>query len=127
MGRTSDISRTGNRGAHSSSVAHWWHQRLTAVALVPLGLWLAWTLPGLDLGSQAALVAWLGRPLNAILLGLLAIAAAYHSWLGVRVVLEDYVPDAGQLRRSLGFSLVAHLVAVAACLYAILRIAFGAP
>ena len=119
------MSGTGNRGAHSSGVAHWRHQRLTAVALVPLGLWLALTLPGLDLGSQAALTAWIGRPLNAILLGLFSVAAGYHSWLGVREVLVDYVPDAGKLRVSLALSLGAHLAAVAACLFAILRIAFG--
>jgi succinate dehydrogenase / fumarate reductase membrane anchor subunit len=119
------MGTTGDRSSSGASVAHWWHQRLTAVALIPLGLWLAFAVLGIDLGSRAALVGWIAEPLHAILLGLLAIAGAYHSWLGVRVVLEDYVPDAGRLRVSLGLSLVAHLVAVAVCLYAILRIAFG--
>ena len=120
------MSGAGERSAHKSSVSHWWHQRVTAVALIPLGLWLALSLPGLDLGSQTALVAWVQEPMTAILLGLLALCGAYHSWLGVGEVLVDYVPDAGQLRVSRGLSLVLHLVAVGACLYAILRVLFGA-
>ena len=120
------MSKVRDREEAKASVAHWWHQRLTAVGLIPLGLWLALSLPGVDLGTQAAVVAWIGKPSNAILLGLLAIGGAYHSWLGVQVVLEDYVPDPRQLLISLWLSLVAHVVAVAACLFAILRIALGA-
>lgn len=119
------MSSAGERNSRKSNVPHWWHQRVTAVALIPLGLWLALSLPGLDLGSQAALVAWMRAPMTAILLGLLALSAAYHSWLGVGEVLVDYVPDAGQLRVSRGLSLVLHLVALGVCFYAILRVAFG--
>jgi succinate dehydrogenase / fumarate reductase membrane anchor subunit len=117
---------SGDSGAHKSTVAHWWHQRLTAVALIALGLWLAIALTRIDLGSQVALVAWIGEPLNATLLGLLSIAATYHSSLGVQVVLEDYVPDAGQLRLSLLLSRVAHGAVLATCLFAILGAALGA-
>ena len=83
------MSRAGEGSAHGSSVPHWWHQRVTAVALIPLGLWLGLSLPGLDLGSQAAVIAWMREPMTAILLGLLALCAAYHSWLGVGEVLEE--------------------------------------
>jgi succinate dehydrogenase / fumarate reductase membrane anchor subunit len=120
------MSTSGDRAEAKASVAHWWHQRLTAVALIPLGLWFAWAVTGIDLGTQAALIAWIARPMNAILLGLLAIGGAYHSWLGVQVVLEDYVPDPRQLLISLWLSLVAHVVTVGACLFAILRVALGA-
>ena len=115
----------GDRDETDASVAHWWHQRLTAVALIPLSLWFAFGLTGIDLGSQAAVVAWIGGPLNATLLGLLATSGVYHSWLGVRVVLEDYVPDEGQLRVSLACSQAAHAVVLAVCLFAILRVVFG--
>jgi len=120
------MSKADDRSSRKSTVVHWWHQRLTAVALIPLGLWLALSLPGLDLGSQAALVAWIREPMTAILLGLLALAGTYHSWLGVHEVLVDYVPDAAQFRVTLLLSLVAHVGVLAACLYAILRIVFGA-
>ena len=120
------MSKSGDRKAAKASVAHWWHQRVTAVALLPLGLWLAFALAGIDVGTQAALVAWIGKPLNAILLGLLATGGAYHSWLGVQVVLEDYVPNPGQLRFSLTLSLIVHALVLVACLFAILRVVFGA-
>jgi succinate dehydrogenase / fumarate reductase membrane anchor subunit len=119
------MSKAGVRGAHKTSVTHWWHQRLTAVALILLGLWFALSLIIIDPGSLAELLAWMGNPATAILLGLLALAGTYHSWLGVQVVLEDYVPHAGQLRFSLALSLIAHVVVLAACLFAILRIALG--
>ena len=119
------MSKAGDHGPANASVTHWWHQRLTAVALIPLGLWLAIALTKIDLGSQAALVAWIAEPQNAILLGLLAVAGAYHSWLGVQVVLEDYVTQAGQLKVSLLLSLLAHVLVPAACLFAILRVAVG--
>jgi succinate dehydrogenase / fumarate reductase, membrane anchor subunit len=109
-----------------ASVAHWWHQRLTAVALIPLGLWFALALPGVDLGSHGALVAWIAEPMTAILLALTALCLAYHSWLGIRVVLEDYVTSVGAIRLALLASSLAHAALLAGGLYAILRIAFGA-
>jgi succinate dehydrogenase / fumarate reductase membrane anchor subunit len=119
------MGTTRDRSAQKTAVAHWWHQRLTAVALILLGLWFALSLIIVDPRSQAELLAWIGHPATAILLGLLALAGTYHSWLGVQVVLEDYVPDAGQLRFSLALSLVAHVVVLAACLFAILRVVLG--
>jgi succinate dehydrogenase / fumarate reductase membrane anchor subunit len=85
------MSKVAGRAHGNASTSHWWHQRLTAVALIPLGLWFAFTLPGIELGSHAAVAGWIREPLTAILLTLTAICLAYHSWLGVRVVLEDYV------------------------------------
>jgi succinate dehydrogenase / fumarate reductase membrane anchor subunit len=117
------MSRTRNRGAADASVSHWWHQRLTAVALIPVGVWLAVALPRVDLGSHAAIVAWIGRPVTAVLLGLMSICLVYHSWLGIRVVLEDYVQ--GPIRLALRLSTLVHAVLLASCLYAIVRIAVG--
>jgi len=119
------MRKESDRGSANASVAHWWHQRLTAVALIPLGLWLAFALTGVDVASHAAFVAWISEPLTAILLGLLAVAGTYHSWLGVQVVLEDYVTHPRRLRVSLLLSLIAHLVVLAAGLFAILRVALG--
>lgn len=76
---------------HAGASRHWRNQRLTSVALLPLGLWFLLALlrqPALD---HAAVVAWLGKPLQAILAGLLGAAALWHSAQGVQVVLEDYV------------------------------------
>ena len=70
---------------------HWWAQRLTAVALVPLGLWCAIALAGLDGLSYSAVVGFIQVPLNGVLLILTLFALSYHSQLGVQMVIEDYV------------------------------------
>jgi succinate dehydrogenase / fumarate reductase, membrane anchor subunit len=87
----SPLGRALGLGSAKEGVEHWWLQRLTAVALVPLGLWFAAVvirLAGADLDTVQA---WLGHPLPAILLALLLIATFYHMALGLQVVIEDYV------------------------------------
>jgi succinate dehydrogenase / fumarate reductase membrane anchor subunit len=119
------MTKRSSRGSARASTTHWWHQRLTAMALIPLGLWLALTLPAIELGSHSAVIAWLGEPQSAILLGLTAICLSYHSWLGVRVVLEDYVHGATASPVALLLCTLAHVVVLGACLFALLGIAFG--
>ena len=111
-------------GAAKAGTGHWWHQRLTAVAMVPLGLWFAIAVLNVDMSSYAALVAWIREPVTAILLCLLASCLLYHSWLGVQVVLEDYVHGATKVV-SLALSTFAHAVLLVVCLFSILKIAFG--
>src|SRR5271168_2422837 len=87
----SPLGRALGLGSAKEGVEHWWLQRLTAVALVPLSLWFAAVvihLAGADLDTVQA---WIGHPLPAILLALLLIATFYHMSLGVQVVIEDYV------------------------------------
>jgi succinate dehydrogenase / fumarate reductase membrane anchor subunit len=95
--------------------------------MVPLGLWFALALPGLELASHAALVAWIRQPMTAILLALTVTCLVYHSWLGIRVVLEDYVGGEGAKLIALLVASFAHVFVYAVCLFAILKIAFGAP
>jgi succinate dehydrogenase / fumarate reductase membrane anchor subunit len=120
------LNQVAGLGAAKEGTSHWWHQRLTAVAMVPLGLWLALTLPGLELGSQPALVSWIREPITAILLGLTASCLVYHSWLGIRVVLEDYVSGRGARLLALMVSSFAHIFLFAVCGFSILKIALGA-
>jgi len=122
----SPLNQVLGLGSAKEGVSHWWRQRLTAVALIPLGLWLAIALVRVDLASRAALVAWIGEPLPAVLLLLTVGCLLYHSWLGIGVVIEDYVGGKGAKLVSLLASSFAHAFAAAACLFSILRIAFGA-
>ena len=87
----SDLGRTQELGSAKTGVAHWWTQRATAVALIPLTLWFAAALVALAGRGHAALIAWLESPLVAILTILLLIALFQHIALGLQVVLEDYV------------------------------------
>lgn len=70
---------------------HWWHQRLSALILAPLGLWLALSIAIQGLGDYGRFVDWVGVPLNAALLACLCLAGVYHAVLGLKVVIEDYV------------------------------------
>jgi succinate dehydrogenase membrane anchor subunit len=87
----SPLGRAIGLGSAKEGVEHWWMQRITAVALVPLTLWLAISIVGLVGADFETVQNWLGRPLPAILLVLLLVATFYHMSLGLQVVVEDYV------------------------------------
>lgn len=99
-------------------------QRVTAVALVPLTLWFVVAVLGLEAADHAAVSAWIAQPLTAVLLLLLVAALTYHSFLGTRVVIEDYTGGATRVVTLVVVRFLHVAVAVAA-LFAILKIAFG--
>jgi succinate dehydrogenase / fumarate reductase membrane anchor subunit len=78
-------------GSAKEGVNHWWAQKLTAVALIPLCLWFVASLFYLFQASRADLVEWLSNPINATLMVLLIGATFWHTKLGMEVVVEDYV------------------------------------
>ena len=78
-------------GSAKDGFKHWWLQRVTAVALIPLTLWFGFGIAALPGSNYADIVAWISAPLNTVLLLSLIIAACYHSALGLQVVIEDYV------------------------------------
>src|SRR6266516_5939430 len=87
----SPLGRAIGLGSAKEGVEHWWAQRLTAIALVPLTLWFVIAIIGLVGADLETVQNWAGRPLPAILLVLLLIATFYHTSLGLQVVIEDYV------------------------------------
>jgi succinate dehydrogenase / fumarate reductase membrane anchor subunit len=123
----SALGRALGLGSAKEGVEHWWLQRLTAVALAPLGLWFVAAvirLTGADLGAVRG---WIAHPLPAILLVLLLIATFWHMALGLQVVIEDYV--AAPLSR-VGLVVVVRLACfglMVAGIFAVLRIALAAP
>jgi len=120
----SPLNQVIGLGSAKDGTSHWWQQKLTALALIPLGLWFALSLPGVELGSHAAVTAWIAEPMTAILLCLTSSCVIYHSWLGVSVVFEDYTRGAAKLTGLL-LSSFAHAFILAVCLFSILKIAFG--
>jgi succinate dehydrogenase / fumarate reductase, membrane anchor subunit len=125
MSLMSPLNRVLGLGTGKGAAEHWWLQRMTAVALLPLGLWLAYellTLPRFDYTSVAA---WVREPVTSILLILLVVAAGYHSALGVQVVIEDYVTGKGSRAATLMASTLAHTALTIAAVFAVLKIAFG--
>jgi succinate dehydrogenase / fumarate reductase membrane anchor subunit len=87
----SPLGRAIGLGSAKEGVEHWWRQRMTAVALVPLVLWFVVAVIGLVGADRAAMVAWVHNPMTAVLLILLLVATFYHAALGLQVVIEDYI------------------------------------
>ena len=125
MSLESPLGKFLGHGSAKEGTGHWWGQKLTAVALVPLTLWFAIGLLGLDAGNFEAVRAWIAAPLNGILLILLLIAGLYHSMLGVQVIVEDYVH--GPLKViSLIILNLAHWALAIAGIYSVIVISVGA-
>jgi succinate dehydrogenase / fumarate reductase, membrane anchor subunit len=87
----SPLGRAVGLGSAKEGVEHWWLQRITAVALVPLSLWFVIAIIRLVGADFDSVRDWVGNPLSAIGLVLLVIATFYHASLGLQVVIEDYV------------------------------------
>ena len=87
----SPLGRAIGLGSAKEGVEHWWVQRITAMALVPLACGSSIAIIGLVGADLDTVQDWVGRPLPAILLVLLLIATFYHAALGLQVVIEDYV------------------------------------
>jgi succinate dehydrogenase / fumarate reductase membrane anchor subunit len=114
-------------GAAKQGVRHWWLQRLTSIALVPLSIWFVVSLLALPALDYATVTAWMGQSWTALLLVLFVLVATWHSQLGVRVIVEDYLHGAGTRTLTLVIVTFAHVLIAAAGVFAVLRIAFGAP
>jgi succinate dehydrogenase / fumarate reductase membrane anchor subunit len=95
MSMRTPLAEARGLGSAKSGTGHWWSQRLTAVALVPLTLWLVFSLTALVGADHATVVAWLGSPLRLALLILFLGAMFHHAQLGLQVVIEDYIQHEG--------------------------------
>ena len=78
-------------GSAKDGVEHWWLQRITAIALVPLTVWFAAAIIVHMGGDYVTLIAWLRTPIATILMVLLLTGLFYHTALGLQVVIEDYI------------------------------------
>jgi succinate dehydrogenase / fumarate reductase membrane anchor subunit len=125
MSLMTPLNRVLGLGRAAGAAEHWWLQRVTAVALLPLGLKFAYELLTLPSFEYASVVAWVREPVTSILLILLVVAAGYHSALGVQIVIEDYVTGKGMRAATLMASTLAHFALTIAAVFAVLRIAFG--
>jgi succinate dehydrogenase / fumarate reductase membrane anchor subunit len=112
-------------GSAKSGVHHWWLQRLTSIALIPLTIWFTVSLASLPSLDHVTVVAWMAQSWTALLLVLLVLVATYHSQLGVRVVVEDYVHNTGLRTVTLVTLTFLHAFLAVAGVFAILKVAFG--
>jgi len=125
MSMRSNIGRVRGLGSAKSGTHHWWMQRVTAIAMALLGVWLIASLARGVAADYATLTAWIDRPLVAVLLILFCATLFYHVRLGLQVLIEDYLHgDGGKVAALIAVSFGCIGGAVA-CIFAILKIAFG--
>jgi succinate dehydrogenase / fumarate reductase membrane anchor subunit len=112
-------------GSAKDGTGHWWAQRVSAVALIPLTLWFVISLLKLRALDYLVLKAWLAQPLSSLLAVLLVAVLTYHSYLGTIVVIEDWVPSAATRLVSLLLLRFLYVIVGGAGIFAIMHIAFG--
>jgi succinate dehydrogenase / fumarate reductase membrane anchor subunit len=123
MSLETPLHKVQGMGSSHSGVSHFWRQRVTAAALIPLSIWFGISVLGLIGAHEAATLAFLSQPLNAILMAAFVVILLFHMALGIQVVIDDYVHGSGQklflMLLMRGFSIAAG----AAAIFALLRIA----
>ncbi|MEO8559880.1 MAG: succinate dehydrogenase, hydrophobic membrane anchor protein [Rhodospirillales bacterium] len=121
----SPLSRVRGLGSAKEGTHHWWAQRLTALALVPLVIWFVVSVVSLSTADYVVVRAWVGSPISMVLLVLTIGLTFHHGQLGLQVVIEDYIHSEWQkLTLLILVKGVALLLAVVG-IVAIARIAFG--
>ena len=123
--RRTPLARARGLGSAKDGVHHWWVQRLTAIALIPLVVWFAISLIMMTGADYNVVRAWIGSPVVMVLLILTIVIGLHHGQLGMQVVIEDYVHNDGV---KLAFIILMRFIAVVfglAAVVAILRIGLG--
>ncbi len=120
----SPLSRALGLGSAKSGVEHWWAQRVSAVALVPLTLWFAASIISHTGSDYVSFVTWLQTPAAMVLTILLLIFLFHHTALGLQVVIEDYVHSGIKFVAVIAVRLCCFALAVTGII-AVLEIAFG--
>jgi len=124
MSLRSPLGRVLGHGSAKEGVHHWWVQRLTSIALIPLSAWFVISLLALPSYDYTTVHAWVSQSWTALLLVLFVAVTTWHSKLGVQVIVEDYV-HGGTKTLSLILSTFAHTLVAAAAIFAVLKVAFG--
>lgn len=125
MSLRSPLGQVLGTGSAKDGTAHWWAQRLSAVALIPLTLWFLFSLLLLPELDYVTVRTWLAVPMSGFLAMLLVVVLTYHAYLGTNVVVEDYVhAHAAKLFLLLSLRFV-YVLCGGAGIFAIMRIAFG--
>jgi succinate dehydrogenase / fumarate reductase membrane anchor subunit len=125
MSLRSPLGRVLGLGSARDGTAHWWAQRVTAIALLPLTLWFVISLLSLPALDFETVRTWLAYPMSGFLAVLLVAVLTYHSYLGTTVIVEDYVHSSGMKVLSLMSLRFLYVLSGGAAIFAILRVVFG--
>lgn len=120
-----DISRARGYGAAGHGSGMWLTERLTSIALIPLGLWAVYSVLNLATVGYAGAVDWLRSPVNVVLLALTLAIIFHHMHLGMRVIVEDYIEHKGARFLWILLSAAVSLLGALLSIYSILKVALG--
>ena len=119
------LARVRGLGTAKDGTHHWWMQRVTSIALVPLVLWFAFSMLRYSRAEYEVFQHWLSHPINAGLMVTFLFAVFYHAKLGMQVIYEDYVrPEWAMYVALLATQFVLFLLG-AISIVAVLKIALG--
>lgn len=121
----SPLARARGLGSAKNGTHHWWMQRITAVALVPLTLWFMYSVLVMMTLDYWVFLQWLADPINAIMTILFVTVMLYHATLGCQVIIEDYVHHkATEITLLVILKFSAWVLAIAA-VFSVLKVSFG--
>jgi succinate dehydrogenase / fumarate reductase membrane anchor subunit len=126
MSLRTPLSKAVGLGAAGEGAGHWWMQRMTAVALVPLVIWFVFSVALIGEMNYEAITAWIGSPIVAVLLILSIVAGCYHLQLGMKVIIEDYTHVEWMKLTSIIVVNFVCIVLMVAGILSVLKIALGA-
>jgi succinate dehydrogenase / fumarate reductase membrane anchor subunit len=125
MSLQSPLARVRGLGSAKDGTNHWWAQRLTAVALVPLSLWFIYAVVALAGGDLAAYTRWVKAPGTVLLLVLFVAVLFYHLALGLQIVVEDYVHGEKKKVVSIVVIKFAAVLLAVSSIISVFQVAFG--
>lgn len=125
MSLQTPLAKVRGLGSAKQGTHHWWHQRLTSMALIPLSLWFIYSLLMIGPVDHASVTRWMSDTLNTVLLILFVFSLFYHAQLGLQVVIEDYIESEWQKMSSIILMKFLALFAGLTSVIAILKVFLG--
>ena len=125
MSLQTPLAKVKGLGSAKDGTHHWWQQRLTAIALIPLSLWFIFSIISMVGADYMTVVYWMRQPYVSVLLVFFILSLFYHAMLGLQVVIEDYIHSEWQKITCLLLVKFLAVVAALASVLSILNVFFG--